>query len=183
MGFVSQSTGTAATIQVDSLDFDGTTDGPDQETAMAVGEETIATGAIQLYADDNTEVIKVKGGGTVMSTTEATAALTQTTTNVSTLDISTVAGSNAAMTVIDVALRQIDSERSALGAVQNRMEYTIANLSNVAENVSAARARIQDADFAAETAALTRGQILQQAGISMLAQANAQPQSVLALLQ
>jgi flagellin len=63
------------------------------------------------------------------------------------------------------------------------MEYTISNLSNVVENTSAARSRVQDADFAAETANLTRGQILQQAGVAMLAQANAAPQAVLALLQ
>jgi flagellin len=70
-----------------------------------------------------------------------------------------------------------------MGAVQNRLESTIANLSSVSENVSAARSRIQDADFAAETANLTRTQILQQAGVAMLSQANSQPQMVLSLLQ
>ncbi len=70
-----------------------------------------------------------------------------------------------------------------MGAVQNRLESTIANLGNVSENVSAARSRIMDADFAAETAALTRTQIMQQAGVAMLSQANSQPQMVLSLLQ
>ena len=73
--------------------------------------------------------------------------------------------------------------RSSLGAIQNRFESTISSLSAVNENLEASRSRILDADFAAETAALTRAQILQQAGIAILAQANTAPQSVLALLQ
>ncbi len=77
----------------------------------------------------------------------------------------------------------ITSSRGEMGAVQNRLESTIANLGNVSENVSAARSRIMDADFAAETAALTRTQIMQQAGVAMLSQANSQPQMVLSLLQ
>ncbi|MEY2908158.1 MAG: hypothetical protein RLZZ602_681, partial [Pseudomonadota bacterium] len=98
-------------------------------------------------------------------------------------DISTVTGANDALEIIDAALTQLDSQRADLGAVQNRFESVIANLSNVSENSAAARSRIRDADFAAETAELARAQILQQAGISVLAQANAQPQNVLALLQ
>ncbi len=77
----------------------------------------------------------------------------------------------------------IADTRANLGAVQNRFESTISNLGNVSENVSAARSQIQDADFAAETSALTRAQILQQAGVAMLSQANSQPQMVLSLLQ
>ncbi|NNL56776.1 MAG: flagellin, partial [Pseudomonadales bacterium] len=81
------------------------------------------------------------------------------------------------------ALATISSIRADLGAVQNRFQSTISNLSTTSENLSAARSRIQDADFASETANLTRTQILQQAGISVLAQANALPQQVLGLLQ
>ena len=77
----------------------------------------------------------------------------------------------------------MSSLRSQLGAIQNRFESTIANLGAVSENLTASRSRIQDADFAAETAALTRGQILQQAGIAVLAQANAAPQSILGLFR
>ncbi len=84
---------------------------------------------------------------------------------------------------IDNALQNISNSRADLGAIQNRLQSTIANLSNISENTSAARGRIQDADFAAETAQLSRNQILQQAGIAMLAQANAAPQNVLSLLQ
>ncbi|MCP4062146.1 MAG: flagellin [Gammaproteobacteria bacterium] len=87
------------------------------------------------------------------------------------------------ITTIDYALERINSLRSELGAVQNRFETTIANLSTATENLSAARSRIQDADFAAESAELARTQVLQQAGLSVLAQANARPQQVLQLLQ
>lgn len=100
-----------------------------------------------------------------------------------TVDISSVSGANAAISIVDGALSQVNSIRAGLGAVQTRFESTISNLSTTAENLSAARSRILDADFAAETAALTRATILQQAGISILAQANALPQQVLSLLQ
>lgn len=103
--------------------------------------------------------------------------------NVASVDIGTQTGANTALDILDGALRLISDSRADLGAIQNRMESTIANLTSVSENVSAARSRVQDADFAAETAALTRAQILQQAGVAMLAQANAQPQTVLSLLQ
>ena len=80
------------------------------------------------------------------------------------------------------AIASIDSQRADLGAIQNRFESTIANLQNVSENASAARGRIQDTDYAAETANLTKNQILQQAGTAILAQANQLPQAVLSLL-
>ena len=103
--------------------------------------------------------------------------------NVASLDVSSIENSNRAIDIVDGALQQIDSIRADLGAIQNRMESTISNLSVQNENLSAARSRIQDTDFAAETAELTRNQILQQAGTAMLAQANQIPQSVLSLLQ
>ncbi len=99
------------------------------------------------------------------------------------LDVSTVAGANAALKTIDAALNQINSNRASLGAIQNRFASTIANLQSTTENLSASRSRIQDTDFAAETANLTRGQILQQAGTAMLAQANSLPNGVLSLLR
>jgi flagellin len=99
------------------------------------------------------------------------------------IDISNVAGSNDAILRVDSALREVNGIRSELGAVQNRFESTIANLSTSVENLSAANSRIRDADFAAETAELARTQVLQQAGLSVLAQANARPQQVLQLLQ
>lgn len=98
-------------------------------------------------------------------------------------DVTTVQGANTLMSSVDSALKQVDSFRANLGSAQNRFEMTIRNLDNVAENLSAANSRIRDADFAAETTAMTRNQILQQAGISMLSQANAQSQNVLSLLR
>ena len=103
--------------------------------------------------------------------------------NVAAIDISTAAGAQKAIDTIDAALEQINSTRGDLGAVSNRLDFTVNNLSNVSENVAAARSRIEDADFAAESAALSRAQVLQQAGTAMLAQANAAPQQVLSLLQ
>lgn len=104
---------------------------------------------------------------------------------VDSVDISGVDGSGAAsvITTIDDALKIVNDTRADLGAIQNRFTSVIANLQTSAENLSASRSRILDADFAAETAALTRGQILQQAGVAMLAQANALPNNVLSLLR
>jgi flagellin len=99
------------------------------------------------------------------------------------VDILTVDGANDVILRIDAALASVSGVRSQLGAIQNRFESTIANLSSVVENLEASRSRIQDADFAAETAVLTKAQILQQAGVAVLAQANASPQAVLGLLQ
>ena len=87
------------------------------------------------------------------------------------------------ISVIDAALETVANQRSILGATQAQLESTVRNLANVAENTSAAAGRIMDTDYAAETANLTKAQILQQAATSVLAQANAQPQSVLSLLQ
>ncbi|MFT6437188.1 MAG: flagellin [Candidatus Azotimanducaceae bacterium] len=99
------------------------------------------------------------------------------------VDISTVEGAVAALDALDNALSSVSSERANLGAIQNRLQSTIDNLSISVENLQAANSRILDADFAAETAELSRTQVLQQAGISILAQANAAPQQVLSLLQ
>ncbi|QJD58846.1 hypothetical protein HG264_07945 [Pseudomonas sp. gcc21] len=98
------------------------------------------------------------------------------------IDISTVDGAQSAIATIDAALSEIDSTRASLGAVQNRFESTISNLQNVSENASAARGRIMDTDYAAESANMTKNQIMQQAGTAMLAQANQLPQAVLSLL-
>ncbi|SFM42409.1 flagellin N-terminal helical domain-containing protein [Marinobacter zhejiangensis] len=103
--------------------------------------------------------------------------------DVSSIDISSFEGATNALAIVDAALETISGIRADLGAAQNRLESTIANLSTTSENLSAARSRIRDADFAAESAELARTQVLQQAGLSVLAQANARPQQVLQLLQ
>jgi len=103
--------------------------------------------------------------------------------SVAALSISTASGAQSAIGALDAALSQVNSSRGALGAYQNRFGSAIATLQTSSENISAARSRIQDADYAAETSALTRNQILQQAGVAMLAQANALPQNVLTLIR
>ena len=120
---------------------------------------------------------------TVTDMNNQTTAETATLVTAAAVDITTVAGSQSAIGVLDGAIQMIDSLRADLGAVQNRLTSTISNLQNISENASAARSQIKDADFAAETANLSRNQIIQQAGIAMLAQANALPQNVLTLLQ
>jgi len=104
-------------------------------------------------------------------------------TTVAATDISTVAGANAAIISIDNALTTVNSSRASLGAVQNRFDSVVSSIQTTSENLSASRSRIRDADFASETAALTRAQILQQAGVSILGQANSLPQNALSLLQ
>ena len=116
------------------------------------------------------------GGETAVETAGATTTLAGVT-------VDSVAAANFAIARIDSALTDVNGLRGDLGAIQNRFESTIVNLQTVSENLAASRGRIQDADFAAETAALTKAQILQQAGVSVLSQANAMPQLALSLLQ
>lgn len=105
-------------------------------------------------------------------------------TAINAINISGVDGTGAqsALESIDAALKQIDEQRADLGAIQNRFSHTISNLANIQENVSASRSRIQDTDFAVETAVMTKNQILQQAGTSILAQANQIPQAAISLI-
>ena len=127
------------------------------------------------------------GNGTFDDATETVQSMVATveddTKSMNDIDISTPEGADIAMIAVDQAIDAINGFRAQLGAVQNRFESTIANLSTTAENLSAANSRIRDADFAAESAELARTQVLQQAGLSVLAQANARPQQVLQLLQ
>jgi flagellin len=144
----------------------------------------VTEGAVKLDSVGSQGIVRTTTGtignaGFSAGTTAAAAGGTA----VSLLDISTVGGANTAIASIDAALNTINSSRATLGAIQSRFESVVSNLAVTAENLSTARSRIQDADFAAETAALTKGQILQQAGISILSQANSQPQLVLSLLQ
>lgn len=122
--------------------------------------------------------------GTSTAAVTATVASADGIGNINTIDISGEDGTGAqsALANIDAALKQIDEQRADLGALQNRFGHTISNLSNIQENVSASRSRIQDTDFATETAQMTKNQILQQAGTSILSQANQLPQAALSLL-
>lgn len=102
--------------------------------------------------------------------------------SVGTLTVATAEEASAAIASVDTAISTIGSQRADLGALQNRFQSTIRNLSNISENISGARSRIRDTDFAVETAELTRNQIVQQASLSVLSQANQQPQTALSLL-
>ena len=156
-----------------------------QTTAGASGFGTSVThGSINLSSSSSTGITI---GGAEFAAIGASVGLTAATATagagVSSLDLTTVSGAQAALTTLDAALSTVNSSRASLGAFQNRFTSAISSLQATSENLSASRSRIQDADFAAETAVLTRGQILQQAGTAMLAQANSIPNGVLALLR
>jgi flagellin len=140
-------------------------------------DSTRAMGNVRLTSADAFSVTSAD------ATINPTVPESSTLAKVSTIDVSTAIGAQDAITVVDGAIASIDNDRAKLGAVQNRLQSTISNLGNIIENVSAARSRTRDTDFAAETANLAKNQVLQQAGLSILAQANASSQSVLSLLQ
>jgi flagellin len=135
-------------------------------------------GQVTLSASENITF----GGTQSTAVLGSPAVITKDASTLDDVSILSVANAEDAIQRIDSALTAVNSFRSDLGAIQNRLESTIANLATTTENLSAARGRIQDTDFAAETAALTKAQILQQAGVAMLSQANAQPQVALSLL-
>jgi flagellin len=142
-----------------------------------IGTVSIVSSGEDLVIDGTTPTNG--GAGFVAGVTAAIA----TGTTMANTTVTTVEGANAAIASVDAALTTINSSRADLGALQSRFESTTANLAANVENLAAARSRIRDTDFAVETAELTRVQILQQAGIAMLSQANSAPQNVLALLQ
>ncbi|HNP34438.1 MAG TPA: flagellin [Woeseiaceae bacterium] len=146
-------------------------------TGIAASQESIVRGTITMSASDNIVMT-----GQFAEIGQA-ATIAKDAGTLSGVDVLSVANSETAINRIDSALTVVSDLRSNFGAIQNRFESTIANLQAVSENLSASRSRIQDADFAAETAALTKAQILQQAGVAVLSQANAQPQLALSLLQ
>jgi flagellin len=140
------------------------------------------SGAVTVAAQDTLDLDN--GGDSIdAGFSDLTSTNAQAVGTISNADVTTASSANVLIESVDSGLRQVDDMRAKLGAVQNRLEYTIANLQNVSENLNASRSRTLDADFAAETAILTKSQILQQAGVAMLAQANMLPQAVLSLLQ
>ena len=140
-------------------------------------------GSIDLVSAQQITVTDVTGNETFFVGIADAGTQTTNAAAIASANVLTVSDSNTSIRQIDQAIRDVDTLRGTFGAIQTRFESTIASLATSAENLSAARSRIQDTDFAAETAALTRSQILQQAGTAMLAQANSSPQSVLSLLQ
>lgn len=148
-------------------------------TSGAANSSRIA-GTVTLLGDQGFTAVSSAGTTAIVNGTTATAS---TQSLLSSVDISTITGANSALDILDASLAQVSRARASLGAIQSRFENTIQNLQTTSENLSASRSRIRDADFAAETAALTRAQILQQAGTAILAQANAVPNNVLTLLR
>ena len=145
----------------------------------------VTSGSIDLKSN-NAAGIVISGGGVAKAGLVAGTTAPSTTlsvSSISSIDLSTAAGAKNALAAIDGALTSVNSSRASLGAYQNRFTSAVASLQTTTENLSASRSRIQDTDFASETASLTRGQILQQAGTAMLAQANSLPNGVLALLR
>ncbi len=191
------STGITATLTSDKKGITLTNEAGDNINILDFNNtattKTVDVGGVALTGGSGTDSIVVGGevsfespnsyqitdAGNVMSSSSVGSSLS----SVADVSIATQSGANSALGVLDQALQYISDARANLGAVQNRFESTIANLSVTSENLSAARSRIRDADFAAETAEMTRSQILQQAGTAMVSQANALPQSVLSLLQ
>ena len=165
--------------------------GGDGDETASFGIDTAFTGGVTLTQGGNDSsrasgqltLTGSKGAITLNNASADFDVTSSSKTALSAVSLSTVSGATTALDVVDAALDRVTSARGDLGAYQSRFESVVANLQVASENLTAARSRIVDADFAAETASLTKAQILQQSGIAMLAQANAIPQNVLALLQ
>ncbi|MGL4316398.1 MAG: flagellin [Pseudomonas sp.] len=168
----------AGTAEAQSFDYTGE---EALTAAVATLTDTSALRAIGVVRMNSSESFSVQASAATIngSVTDDASTLQR----VSDLDLRTSTGAQTALSVIDGALSMIDSARAEMGAVQNRLDFTIANLMNMSENLSAARSRIRDTDYASEMSELVRNQILQQAQTAMLAQANQQPQLILSLLQ
>ena len=170
-------------IDLKSISYDGKTYAAAVAITGASATDTARVqGNLRMEGNGAFQVVGVGATSATLITAVGTAEVS-TLAKVSDVDITTALGAQNAISVIDAAIAGIDKNRAALGATQNRFENTIANLQNISENVSAARGRIQDTDFAAETANLSKNQVLQQAGTAILAQANQLPQAVLSLLR
>ena len=174
----------SATTDTATLEESGTA------TAAVVGQiEMNSIKAFTVTGDDATAedgFFNTTSANTVTANAKGTATTgggTATLSSIASVDISTVAGANAAIAAADGALNKVSTARADLGALSNRLNYTVANLTSVSNAVSSSRSSIADADFAAETTTLAKTQILQQASTAMLAQANASKQNVLSLLQ
>ena len=144
--------------------------------AAAAGGTAVAQGSVELTSEKS---FSIGTSASALFTANDTSALNA----VNAIDLTTVTGSTLALKIADAALASVNAQRASFGAIQSRFETTVSNLTVTSENASASRSRIQDADFAVETANLSRSQILQQAGTAMVAQANQLPQGVLALLR
>ena len=179
---VGQDNGVASGIVL-GINFADTSGGADGDIDVQTINASIELNSINPNAALSVEVTDTGSTATGLSNLNSSLSEAVTGSAISNISVLTQDGANDAITAVDNALEQVNSIRSELGAVNNRLDFTVSNLSNVSENASAARSRIVDADFASESASLSRAQVLQQASQSILAQANARPQQVLSLLQ
>lgn len=186
-------------IAIGKITGQGDADDTAAEAIRVINQKSGETGVVAFLAQGatdqialrsaNGEEISIKYGDTVLAQDvldivgfqERNA--TEGVGSVASIKIDTYEGAQRAIGIVDKALEQVNATRADLGAVNNRLDFTMSNLANVSEKTSASKARIVDADFAAETAALSRAQVLQQAATAMLAQANARPEQVLSLLR
>ncbi|MCK9781654.1 FliC/FljB family flagellin [Proteus columbae] len=165
-------------VTAEDIETGATFDGIKSATKY-VEDGTPSTDKYVITKDDGSEVVaKLKGDGAGKVTIDGTEEAFKATDGKAKLDVK-----DDALATLDSAINKIDESRSKLGAIQNRFESTINNLNNTVNNLSASRSRILDADYATEVSNMSRGQILQQAGTSVLAQANQVPQTVLSLLR
>jgi flagellin len=153
-----------------------------QQTGVSANYDS-TTGQLSLASSGAITIAGTTNDAAIAGYANAGFATTATTTGIDTLSVASYANAQLAIQLADSALTTVNTARANLGAVQNRFTSVVSNLQTNSENLSAARSRILDADFAAETSSLTRGQILQQAGTAMLAQANSLPNNVLSLLR
>jgi len=154
-----------------------------QAGTLQVGTEAGQTITFAIDSID-TDTLNLTTGAFTAATTGAAASVNgASTTGVSTISVLTATGAAAALTKISTAIEQVAADRAGYGALANRLEYTVSNLMNVAEFTTSARSRIEDADFAAESARLAKAQVLQQTGTAMLAQANASSQLAIQLIR
>ena len=184
-GFTSAASGTELTATItEQSNYEGTSFSDAITLTSGGNDSTIYTGVAKLTSTEAFALSK-SAAGTAANSYFGDTATSQASSldQVSQIDISTRAGAEAALSVLDTAMLKVAESRGELGAVSNRLDSTVANLTAIVTNTAASQSRIQDADFAAETSNLTKSQILSQAATAMLAQANASKQGVLSLLQ
>jgi len=185
-------------VEIKAITLTGTETDDVTEIIKKLNEQSVQTGVVAYAGTETTGIALRSTTGDPISIkygANATAATVLAQTgfkelnasegvgSVASVNISTAEGAQKAIGIIDKAIDQVSSTRADLGAVNNRLDFTVSNLTNISEKTSAARSRINDADFASETAALSRSTVLQQAATAMLAQANQRPQNVLSLLR
>ena len=183
-------TGTATNITVEAGNFDGTSWEAEVDVISAAtgANDALVSGVVRMESSQSFTISDQEAGSTDSTAVtgyfgSGNAGGTASLSAVSALSVATTAGAQSAIAVIDGALSRVNEVRSELGAVSNRLDYTMSNLGNIVINTEASQSRIEDADFAKVTGDLTKSQIMSQAATAMLAQANASKQGVLSLLQ